>query len=426
VNALPPVTATSSVDSICPGESAILQAAGALSYTWGSTPDDPGLAGQTTATSPVVSPTVTTIYTLDGIDQNSCANQDQIMIVVKSIPSSDFSINDDSLCVGQSTLLTYNGFAIPGSLFNWSFDGGQTMGSGPGPIEIAWTTPGSKILSLQITQLGCTSPVTIDSVFIIKIPTADFMADQTSGCPPLKVQFMDLSQDVIPGAEYQWSLGNGQTSGAQHPWFEYTRSGVYTIQLIISNQYGCSDTLKKTAYINVFPVPDAQFTNHPDRVSMLDPTIKFYDHSMGNPVSWLWDFGDQTYSDLQNTIHTYSDTGTYTTTLYVVNALGCRDTVSSEVIVYPDNTIYVPTSFSPNGDNHNDLFMIYGTNIPGYHIDIFRRWGVKVYSSSSMTEGWDGSYQGKPAPPEVYVVRIKYKDALGGPHSHYGHVLLMK
>ncbi len=426
VNPLPVVQASGSVDSICPGETVVLQASGAASYVWQATPADPSLAGQTTSVSPLVSPMFTTTYTLIGTDNNTCVNQDQVVVYLKSFPSSDFMIHEDSICVGQTTLIEFEGTALSGSQFNWTFDGGQTLGSGAGPIHIAWTSPGWHPVSLQVIQTGCPSPVSVDSVLVIQIPVVDFTADQTEGCPPMKVQFMDLSSNVIQGATYEWSLGNGQVSSQQHPWFEYTRSGVYSIQLVISNQYGCADTLKKTAYINIYPVPNAQMSVHPDRVSMLDPTVKFYDRTQGIPAGWLWDFGDLSYSQLQNTIHTYQDTGVYLATLYVTNDFGCKDTVSSEIIVYPDNTLYFPSAFSPNADNHNDFFDIKGTNITDFQINIYNRWGIEVFQSSSLSQSWDGRYDGKDCPPDVYIVRVKYRDALGGPHSYYGHVLLMK
>lgn len=426
INPLPLITTTSSTDSICPGESVILNAGGASSYQWTATPVDTSLGGQANAASPVVTPLFTTTYSVTGTDTNTCVNQTQITVTVNSIPLSTFTIDFDSVCIAQSVNINYTGFAIPGSLFQWDFDGGQSIGSGAGPINVAWTDPGIHHISLQITQLGCQSLVTSDSVFVIQVPVVDFIANQTSGCPPLLVNFTDLSQNVIPGAQYIWSLGNGQASTNQNPWFNYNKSGIYSIQLLVSNKNGCADTMTKTAYINVYNKPDAILSAHPDRVSMLDPVVKFYDHSFGIISGWNWDFGDQTFSNLQNPVHTYSDTGLFIASLCVTNFYGCTDSSQTEIVVYEDNTIYFPTAFSPNSDGRNDVFFIYGTNVPEFHIEIFDRWGGMVFSSDDMTKGWDGTNNGSDPIAGVYVVRIRYRDALGAPHSYYGNLTLLK
>jgi gliding motility-associated-like protein len=426
VHPLPVLTATTDADSICPGTHAGLGASGASTYLWSAAPNDPSLAGQTTLSAPQVSPAFTTIYTLTGTSQYNCVSDTTVKVTVKPIPSPAFTITQDTICEGAQTVVNYTGNAVPGSGFNWNFDNGQFLGSGPGPITVGWLDPGMHTVSLQITQWGCLSSVRTDSVQVIQIPITDFIGVALTGCPPLHVEFTDLTQNVIPGAQYQWWLGNGQTTNVEEPALDYTKSGVYTVSLAVANQYGCSDTMTKTAYVNVYPVPVAQMHISPERVSIMDPLIKFYDESMGNPVYWTWDFGDNMFSDLQNTMHVYSDTGVYLVTFIVENVYGCFDTAYNTVMVYPDNTIYFPNAFTPNGDGCNDFYLALGTNLKAYHIDIFSRWGELVFTSDDIDNGWDGRFKNQPAPVDTYTIIAKYKDAQGGKHSYYGTINLFR
>jgi gliding motility-associated-like protein len=88
--------------------------------------------------------------------------------------------------------------------------------------------------------------------------------------------------------------------------------------------------------------------------------------------------------------------------------------VSSSLTVIVDNNleVYIPNSFSPNGDGNNDVFTIYGQGIKAVELDIFNRWGEKIYESNSQFAGWDGTYKGVLQNPGVYVynVRITFLD----------------
>ena len=426
VHPLPLLTATTDADSICPGTPAGLGASGASTYLWTANPPDGSLAGQTTLATPQVSPAVTTVYTLQGTSVEGCVSDTTIDVTVKPVPSPSFTITLDTICEGAQTVVTYAGNAVPGSGFNWNFDNGQSLGSGPGPITVGWLDPGMHTVSLQVNQWGCLSAVRTDTVMVIQIPITDFIGVDLTGCPPLHVAFTDLSQNVVPGAQYTWMLGNGQTTGVQNPELDYTKSGVYTVTLAIANQYGCADTMTKTAYVNVYPVPVAQMHVSPERVSIMDPLVKFYDESMGTPVFWTWNFGDNMFSDQQNTMHVYSDTGVYQASLIVENIYGCKDSAFNLVVVYPDNTIYFPNAFTPNGDGCNDFFLASGTNLLAFHIDIFSRWGELVFTADDIDHGWDGNFKDKPAPVDTYTIIAKYKDAQGGKHSYYGTINLFR
>ncbi len=95
----------------------------------------------------------------------------------------------------------------------------------------------------------------------------------------------------------------------------------------------------------------------------------------------------------------------------------------------PEDFIYVPNSFSPNGDGRNDWFYPFIGNeggVEGYHFSIFDRWGTQLFISAETGQGWDGTYQGEVCPQDVYVYIFEYRDVLGKAEQLIGKVTLIR
>ena len=97
----------------------------------------------------------------------------------------------------------------------------------------------------------------------------------------------------------------------------------------------------------------------------------------------------------------YNHINTYTLTITYNN--GCIASAQSRVIVIGTPPVYIPNTFTPNGDGNNDVFLIYGENIKTVGLKVFNRWGEKVFDSENQFLGWDGNYKGMPQMPGVYV-----------------------
>jgi gliding motility-associated-like protein len=153
-------------------------------------------------------------------------------------------------------------------------------------------------------------------------PVANFTANITSGCSPLVVQFQDLS--IGNPTFRRWDLGNGTISNQINPIGTYFNPGIYTVSLIVKNSSG-SDTMTKVGYIVVNDAPTINFSANttsgcfPLKVTFTDLTVP----NSGTSVEWTWDFGDGTFSNLQNPEHTYVVAGSFTVTLKVKNSKGC-------------------------------------------------------------------------------------------------------
>jgi gliding motility-associated-like protein len=166
----------------------------------------------------------------------------------------------------------------------------------------------------------------------------------------------------------------------------------------------------------------------------LNPEFEFVNNS-SNAIQYEWYFGDAGYqtpqSYLENTGHTYQDAGFYMVTLVASSEDGCSDTVRKEITVTDELILYVPNSFTPDGDELNDIFIpvIKGgyDRKSGYLLNIYNRWGEIIFTTDQVGIGWDGTFEGKEAPIGTYTWLIQIKDSFSTKvNIHNGHVNLIR
>jgi gliding motility-associated-like protein len=118
--------------------------------------------------------------------------------------------------------------------------------------------------------------------------------------------------------------------------------------------------------------------------------------------------------------------GIYRVTLAVTNQYGCVDTAETNIVIKVPEHIYIPSAFSPNGDNKNDYFSVKAQNINAMSVMIYNRWGEQIYNSADPLFMWDGTYRGSPAQEEVYVYLIKAVGFHGKQIDVTGSVTLLR
>lgn len=84
--------------------------------------------------------------------------------------------------------------------------------------------------------------------------------------------------------------------------------------------------------------------------------------------------------------------------------MGCSETFS--VLVEVQCNVFIPNSFTPNLDGHNEVFYVYSGGIRSFEMRIFNRWGQEIFTSNDINDGWDGTYQQERAPAGVYVYDV--------------------
>lgn len=365
------------------------------------------------------------------IESNMCGNGtvQTFTVVMNALPNTGPISGPTPLCM-NTTAQTYSVAATSGSTYTWSVPAGATIvtGQGSNSISVTWGTSGGTISVTESNACGTGTAVTY-SVTILPAPQVNFSGDTLSGCAPLTVNFSDLtvaSTGTI--TSWQWVFGDGNTSTQQNPSNTYSGSGGYNVSLTVTNNYGCSATYSAVNYVNVYPNPDAAFTSNSGSVSISDPTVIFTDQSTANIVSWSWDFGDGTTSAAQDPTHVYGDAGSWITTLTVTNQYGCVDVTTQAIEVKDEFTFYIPNAFTPDGDNLNDYFRGEGRGIEKYHLEIYDRWGERIFESDDWNEPWRGTTKrsDKLVQIDVYVYKIRVGDIFGINHDYVGHVSVVR
>jgi gliding motility-associated-like protein len=156
-------------------------------------------------------------------------------------------------------------------------------------------------------------------------------------------------------------------------------------------------------------------------------TYNFIDASTGGATSWAWDFGDGSTSSLQNPSHTYTANGFQTVCLTTSNSNGCADTSCRIVNVDAIEFINIPNVFTPDGDGINDVFYINSSGLSEYQLDIYNRWGTKVYTSSEPGNKWDGrSSSGVELTDGTYYFILRAVSVTSKDNSTTGFVTLLR
>lgn len=169
---------------------------------------------------------------------------------------------------------------------------------------------------------------------------AAISATPLSGCPPFVVNFRDSSTGKP--TSWRWDLGNGTISNLKNPSTTYTKSGSYTIKLVVKNANG-ADSVTKSKYIVVNALPLAKFGSSSSGVCF-PLNVRFRDSSLagsGTLTAWKWDFGDGTLSNQQNPLHTYTHAGSFTVVLRVANSNGCTNVITKTAYIKIENGVKV-------------------------------------------------------------------------------------
>lgn len=195
--------------------------------------------------------------------------------------------------------------------------------------------------------------------------------------------------------------------------------------VIGTNSSGCTGTDTATVNVNPIPVEPILEANkelcYGDTLILTTTTIA---------ESYLWN-GPNGYSSIfQNPgIIEVTPTTLGNYILIVGNSFGCtsQDTIAVLIECKDTTEFLIPNVFTPNGDNENQLFKIVGVGLKDFQIDIFNRWGIKVYSFNIIEEGWDGKTKnGTEAPAGTYYYILNATDLNGETRSQKGFFSLYR
>ena len=375
------------------------------------------------------------IYTASGIYQvtltifsdSGCSDIITKNLIINQNANLNFTFKP--VCLGDSMIFTnFSSINSPDSIVSWLWnfgDGGTSTLKNPSHIYTSYSQTFNVTLSV-VTKFGCTKDTTI-TVSHFPIPLFNYKPNKYDACLGEIISFTDSSSITAPSSivSRKWSFGDGNNSFLPNPTHIYRTQGAYNVTLQITTSNSCLFIDSTLPPINIYPNPVADFTPTPPRVSIFYPVIFFNNKSTG-AVNYDWDFGDGNTSVVSSPNYRYSAVGYYSVRLIAHTIFGCRDTAVNQVEVKDDYSIYVPNSFTPNGDIHNQKLVVSGHQIFEYNFKIFDRWGELVFESNAMNDSWDGTQNGVDSPIGAYVYILNSTDINGNRHTKRGHISLIR
>ena len=174
-------------------------------------------------------------------------------------------------------------------------------------------------------------------------------------------------------------------------------------QVVVVGSNACSTDTSEFIIIDVIPTPTV--TVGPDTTIVLGQTVQLYSNASGSSsLIYVWSPDSSlNFTNIPNPVYSGSDT--IILQLKVTDISGCTaiayDTIN---VIIPDN-ITLPNIITPNGDGHNDAWVLNPKiNLAGSHLIIFDRWGEKIYETTNYANNWAGTYMntGNKVPDGTY------------------------
>ncbi|MFT6384678.1 MAG: gliding motility-associated-like protein [Bacteroidia bacterium] len=258
------------------------------------------------------------------------------------------------------------------------------------------------------------------------------------GCEPLDldITFTTLSGNNI---DYKYTLKSDyQTFNGVGNTLQYTdlKYGEYSLTTKLSDDNGCKNETTQDNIVVVYPKPKAEFTMaNKDRLALSERELLLnnFSSSIEGPLNSKWFYAKNGKSTLFSTYSSPiyelpADTGRFQIMLIASSAKECSDTFTTHVVLVPDIIAFIPNAFTPDnkGPESNATFSVISDHAQAFKIEIYNKWGQKVFESKDINNSWDGTFLGQHCPNGVYVYSIDLINKTGVEYSYQGTVNLIR
>lgn len=270
--------------------------------------------------------------TLTVTNSAACSHDIQKQIVINSAPEIDFSFS--SVCLGSSTLFLDSDFIDVENTSVWAYDFGDGNTTNQSDPSHSYSTSGNYDVNFSITDInGCQNSIN-HMVPVYENPIAEFSYDTV--CLGSSTIFIDLSSSEAGIVNWEWDLGDGNTSSIASPTHLYSEAGHFNVTLQVENENSCIDQVTHSIWVKNNPISDFSFV-YTEGGACENTSIQFIDNSNaieGSIDSWSWNFGDGNTSNEQNPLHIFSSAGSYNVVLTVTNSVHCSNTIQIPIQIY--------------------------------------------------------------------------------------------
>jgi gliding motility-associated-like protein len=353
------------------------------------------------------------VITSEGCYADSIRN-----VALSAVPVANFT-QTSPLCAGVAIPFnsTTSTIAPVGTINQWAWNfadpssGANNIATTQNPSHI-FASANTYNVSLTVTSsTGCSSTPRVIPVTISPNPTADFTFTST-GCAKDIVSFNGLPNGMT---SYAWNFadpasGSNNTATTQSTTHLFTSANSYNVNLVVTSSAGCTNSVTKPlALVGTLSNPTVTLTN--TGATSLTFSWTTVAGAVGYQVSTDGINFVTPSSGATGLTHTVSGLAANQSVTLTVKALGtiaCQNTIGNAtgLTLYPDVGIFIPNTFTPNGDGKNDVLKVYGNYLQKLNMRIFNQWGEKVFETNEVTGGWDGTYKGQQAAVGVYVYTV--------------------
>lgn len=321
------------------------------------------------------------------------------------------TLNDNSLVISAKSDATENLFLI-------KTDENQNALCGEININQTYTAPNLNVIDEP--EFANTYTVQLSNVNFQK---TDISLNETSYCYIPDIMNLELGNDTTLCAGSSLILKSNINGNYSYLW----STGETTSQIFVSSAgtywlrvIGC-DTVSDTIKVNYTPGLTINYKIYPLSVD-LGHSIEFTNNTNGF-LSYYWETGDGNIYLQNHFEHIYQNSGFFYPVIHFIDSFYCSYSEITKVEIR-FATLYIPNSFSPNGDGLNEIFDIKGEAIKTYTLYIYNRWGQLIYTAQNM--GWDGSSFGNPCQLGIYNYKAEIIDIFGRFSERKGQIILIR
>lgn len=330
-------------------------------------------------------------------------------IVITDKPAATFTFSGTP-CMGNSITFTSSYTITAGTTWYWDFGDGQTISTTAGnTITHTYTAAQTNILVKHVIIIAgsiCAADTSFKTIpAIYQNPVASFSIVKDTACENIPLRFLSAATGVNI---WNWNFGNGTGTAAPPFTRSYSTAGSYTVTLIVTDINNCiSIPVSDILVIHPIPLVNAG----PDKIINFGGSVLLA-ASVTPAAAYTYLWTPSTRLNATNILQPIASPQSNTTYLLQAEDVNSHCRSSDAVFVKVITEVYIPNSFTPNGDNRNDKWNIPAlSQYPDAVVTIFNRYGQKIYETKNyFNNTWDGTFKGTQQPNGTYVYYIKLND----------------
>jgi len=358
---------------------------------------------------------------LTSTTEKGCPNDSAFNVTVNPEPVVGFTEPNAQQCFGNNQFNFINTSTVLTGNMQYVWYLGDGASTTTKDVTYSYAIPGEYMVKMvAITDSGCVDS-TAKNVKIFKYAIADFKVDPVcvNQRLPLFNQTVNTSPSVLT---WLWEFGNGATSTLQNPVYSYPAPGIYPLKLTVSNIH-CPQTISEKL-VNITIDDPLPGTRYPDVEAVMNFPEQLQARQIANTVQWVPSLN----LDFSNSYRpSFKGLASQLYQVQLKTKSGCVTVDTQFVKIKKKIEIYVPTTFTPDGNGQNDYLypVLMGFRTLNY-FRVYDRWGKLLFTSKTERPGWDGRVRGDKQEIQTVVWMVEAVDVDGVTHQRQGTTVILR